>query len=317
MTSTQLVERLENLANRKTFYKNKYPYNLCYINSDGRTSADCVNLYKALLNGYDVNNKTVGYYQHDLSNTGDCTEWGLMSQCTDVSQDFKKLKAGEPRLLYMKGHIGGYIGKEVTRSGKVYNCIECTTSFGGGIVYSYVSSTGGRYSCKNGSKNGAWTHNGKMTKWVSYGSTPQPQPTPTPSPSDEYYIVQAGDTLSGIAKKFNTTVDNLLKLNPQITDPNKIYVGQKIKVKGDAPSPAPKPTVKEGYTIGATYTTVPSSGLNVRTKPSLSAPYAGNCLPKGTKVTCLDISKEGSNVWMQIGTNRWCCAKQGSNVYIK
>ena len=38
------------------------------------------------------------------------------------------------------------------------------------------------------------------------------------------YIVQRGDTLRIIANKFGTTVDNLLRLNPNITNPNVIYV---------------------------------------------------------------------------------------------
>ena len=88
MTSEQFVTRLKALAGRKTYYWNKYPYNLCYIHDDGRTSADCSNLVKAVLNGYDVNNKTIGYYQRDLSNTGDCTEAELLCQCDDVSSDF-------------------------------------------------------------------------------------------------------------------------------------------------------------------------------------------------------------------------------------
>lgn len=46
----------------------------------------------------------------------------------------------------------------------------------------------------------------------------------------EYYIVKSGDTLSGIATKYNTTYSELAKLN-NISDPNKIYVGQKIRVK--------------------------------------------------------------------------------------
>lgn len=42
------------------------------------------------------------------------------------------------------------------------------------------------------------------------------------------YIVKKGDTLSKIAKNFNTSISKLAQLN-NISDPNKIYVGQKIK----------------------------------------------------------------------------------------
>lgn len=45
----------------------------------------------------------------------------------------------------------------------------------------------------------------------------------------EIYIVKAGDTLSGIAKKHNTTVEALASKN-NIKNPNKIYAGQKIYV---------------------------------------------------------------------------------------
>lgn len=50
-------------------------------------------------------------------------------------------------------------------------------------------------------------------------------------PKAEYYTVKRGDTLSGIAKKYNTTVAYLQNVNG-IKNPNKIYIGQKIKVKG-------------------------------------------------------------------------------------
>ena len=42
--------------------------------------------------------------------------------------------------------------------------------------------------------------------------------------------VVAGDTLRKIAAKFGTTVDAILKLNPGITNPNVIYVGQAISI---------------------------------------------------------------------------------------
>ena len=50
------------------------------------------------------------------------------------------------------------------------------------------------------------------------------------------YRVQKGDTLSGIAKKYGTTVSALMKLNPSIKNANLIYVGQVIVVSGTAAS---------------------------------------------------------------------------------
>jgi LysM repeat protein len=46
----------------------------------------------------------------------------------------------------------------------------------------------------------------------------------------EYYAVKKGDTLSGIAKKYNTTVKQLAEWN-NIKDVNVIKIGQKLRVK--------------------------------------------------------------------------------------
>ena len=51
----------------------------------------------------------------------------------------------------------------------------------------------------------------------------------------DYYYVQRGDTLKGIAIKFHTSVDELLRLNPQISDPNLIVAGQRLVVPRRAP----------------------------------------------------------------------------------
>jgi len=73
---------------------------------------------------------------------------------------------------------------------------------------------------------------------------------PTPQPSGNYYVVQPGDTLSGIAAKYRTTYQNLAAING-ISDPDKIYPGQRIKVTSSA-QPASQHTyyvVKTGDTL--------------------------------------------------------------------
>ena len=47
---------------------------------------------------------------------------------------------------------------------------------------------------------------------------------------NNYYTVKKGDTLSAIAVKHHTTVNNLLALNPQIKNANLIYVGDAIRL---------------------------------------------------------------------------------------
>lgn len=46
----------------------------------------------------------------------------------------------------------------------------------------------------------------------------------------EYYTIKSGDTLSGISKRFNTSIKTLQAWNG-IKNPNKIYAGKKIRVR--------------------------------------------------------------------------------------
>lgn len=241
MTAQDFIKRAKTLAARRTYYKNKYPYNLCYVHSDGRTSADCVNLYKAILNGYDVNNTTVGYYQRDLSNTGDCTEAELLAQCSDVSQDFTDIMA--PEILYMKGHIGAYIGP-TTRDGITYNVIECTASWGGGILYSWVDPDGTRRRSKGGNKNGRWTHHGVPSKWVSYGEEPA-KPKTEPKKTNEEI---AKEVLAG---KWGNGVDRKSRLTAAGYDYNAIQkiVNDLCKNNSQTAENPLKYTVKKGDTL--------------------------------------------------------------------
>lgn len=45
------------------------------------------------------------------------------------------------------------------------------------------------------------------------------------------YTVVNGDTLWGIAKRYGVTLEQILKLNPQISNPNLIRVGQEVRVR--------------------------------------------------------------------------------------
>ncbi len=49
----------------------------------------------------------------------------------------------------------------------------------------------------------------------------------------ETYIIRSGETLASIASDHGISLDELLALNPSITNPNMIYVGQAIKVPGE------------------------------------------------------------------------------------
>ena len=72
-------------------------------------------------------------------------------------------------------------------------------------------------------------YEGQRLTIYSGGTTPPPT-TPPPPPSGSIYYAVPGDTLRKIAAKFNTTVDAILRLNPQIINPNIIYVGQAIAI---------------------------------------------------------------------------------------
>ena len=59
-------------------------------------------------------------------------------------------------------------------------------------------------------------------------ATPQPAPTPTTT-STLYHTVQKGESLGRIAAKYNTTIEKIMQWN-DISNPDKITEGQKLKI---------------------------------------------------------------------------------------
>lgn len=58
----------------------------------------------------------------------------------------------------------------------------------------------------------------------------EPAPVPTMTPGVIQHLIAPGDTLFALAIKHRTTVDAILALNPQITNPNLIRVGDRLNI---------------------------------------------------------------------------------------
>jgi LysM repeat protein len=91
------------------------------------------------------------------------------------------------------------------------------------------------------------TASAQLTQQAMPSPTPQPTPTPPPtsrpttaaavvptpistlSVAGDTYVVQPGDTLTGISVRLKVDLDELIALN-KIEDPNSLQVGQKLKI---------------------------------------------------------------------------------------
>lgn len=79
----------------------------------------------------------------------------------------------------------------------------------------------------NGSESAATTPTTVPTTTGSDGNSPTT--TGRQPARKKFYKVRSGDTLESIANRFDTTVDRLLELNPDI-DPLALSTGQKVRV---------------------------------------------------------------------------------------
>jgi LysM repeat protein len=66
-------------------------------------------------------------------------------------------------------------------------------------------------------------------------------PSVNAAPTPVVYVIKKGDTLSKVADKFDVELADLLAANPDITDPNKISLGQEIVIP-TAPPPSVEPS---------------------------------------------------------------------------
>jgi LysM repeat protein len=86
---------------------------------------------------------------------------------------------------------------------------------------------------RSGLENGDATTPPATTAVTTAPATTRPGTTggtTTNSAGAQFYVIQAGDTLAVIADEHDTTVEQLLVLNPEV-DPVALTVGQRIRVK--------------------------------------------------------------------------------------
>lgn len=73
------------------------------------------------------------------------------------------------------------------------------------------------------------------------------------------YIVKPGDTLTSIARTFGVTVEQILAANPQITDPNMIFPGQRICI----PLMPSKPSRRHCFLMHPTHVCPDAMGMGM------------------------------------------------------
>jgi LysM repeat protein len=93
------------------------------------------------------------------------------------------------------------------------------------------------------------------------------QLVPTPTPSG-LYVVQQGDTLSGLAEDFATTVEELMAANG-LTDPNAIQAGQTLLIPSLISDTLP---LAATAALTATTTITPTTTPARSPTPTLSSP---------------------------------------------
>jgi len=105
----------------------------------------------------------------------------------------------------------------------------------------------------------------------------------TPTPAHLIYVVEAGDTLSGIARRFNTTVNAIMELNSLSSE--LLSIGQELFIPGRRQAAASSPTLTPTTmsptptrTPTATSTAVPSPPTPQPTRPAVGTSSSGEAL---------------------------------------
>ncbi|GAB6258551.1 C40 family peptidase [Peribacillus sp. N1] len=122
----------------------------------------------------------------------------------------------------------------------------------------------------------------------------------------EKYVVKLGDTLSKIAKRYNLSLSALLKLNTNISNSDRIYIGQSIRVSGQAPASSSTAKTNATYTVKSGDTLDKIARVNNMTVQQLKSKnhltgsliFPGQVLKVNTLTSTPDNSKNTTDVYV-------------------
>ena len=118
------------------------------------------------------------------------------------------------------------------------------------VVIPALTGGGGNAAVASNSASPAGIHSGSAAPVKSAGKSPSKSPSVVPGPSITYtsYTVQKGDSLTKIIRKFGIERWEILVANPQISNPDVLQVGMKLRIPKHGqltqPPATPVPTPK-------------------------------------------------------------------------
>ena len=146
ITESIIVQKTRQLPK---WYTTKRQQELRALIGQGYFGFDCICLIKGVLWGWKGDlNQVNGGAVYKSNGVPDITEYGMLQQCSDVSENFAKIEIGE--YLWIKGHCGIYIGEGLA--------IECTSKWENGVQITAVHNIAE----KQGYNGRTWKKHGKL-----------------------------------------------------------------------------------------------------------------------------------------------------------
>lgn len=218
-----------------------------YAKAQGKSIGDLImqlEYFAKEIKGYSSVWKTL----QGVANTADGAYKAAYDMCysyeAPAAKETSSVTRGNKAKTYFTKYAGGTTSATTTTETSTSGDVVYTVKSGDTLsaIASKYGTTYQKLAEYNGIANPSLIRVGQQIKIPSTTSTASSGTTATEekteaTTAETVYTVKSGDTLSSIAKKYGTTYQKLAAYNG-ISNPNKISVGQKIKIPGTAEAEA-------------------------------------------------------------------------------